>query len=256
MGKIISFASAKGGTGKSILASNIAAKLAKSGNKVLLADLCPGIRTLDLFCGTESIPAYNFYDLARGECDKDDAIVKHDTIDSLYLLFAPQTLSIEEIDKDRVKDLFNVLKNDYDYIITDSMSISFETFEKTAIFADSVIIVTEADTISARTAEKTALFAEKAKIKENFIIINKISIDLIEKSDIIYVDTFVNTIGGTLIGVVPYDTNCVLATNNCKLVESGDFSDVCNNIARRIKGEKVPVLLKRKTGVLNKLFKR
>ena len=58
MGKVFLIASGKGGTGKSIFASNMGALLAERGKGVVLVDMDMGLRTLDIYMGLESKVVY------------------------------------------------------------------------------------------------------------------------------------------------------------------------------------------------------
>ena len=68
MGKVYLIASGKGGTGKSVFASNMGALLAAQGKRVVLVDTDMGLRTLDIYMGLESKVVYNVYDVLSGLC--------------------------------------------------------------------------------------------------------------------------------------------------------------------------------------------
>ena len=68
MGKVFLIASGKGGTGKSIFASNMGALLASRGNSVVLVDMDMGLRTLDIY-----IDVYKRQDTARKRRCKNSA---------------------------------------------------------------------------------------------------------------------------------------------------------------------------------------
>ena len=238
MGEIIAFASLKGGTGKSVLSANIGIELANSGKKVLLVDGCFGIGTIDLITGSDNVFTYNYTDAINGECTKDDILLRHEKHENLDIMFAPRTVSA--VDREKIKEFFTETAFDYDYVIMDTPVCDEEVFKSIAGFADKAIIVTTPDIVSAKLCEKTAIFTENAKISENFIIINKFSIDLNEKYGMIDIDEIINTIGGTLIGIVPFDMDCIIYSGKGSIIENSDnlFKKACNNIARRITGER------------------
>lgn len=125
MGKIIAFSNQKGGVGKTTTAINMAAYLAHSGKKVLLADMDPqgnsstgnGIEKGEL--------EKTIYDLLLGRATANDVIFGT-AVENLHILPCNMDLAAAEVELVNMEDREHVLKraltpirNFYDYILID-----------------------------------------------------------------------------------------------------------------------------------------
>ena len=66
MCEITAVTSGKGGSGKTMAASNIAAMLAMDGQRVLLIDMNAGLRNLDICLGIENYVIFDLGDVING----------------------------------------------------------------------------------------------------------------------------------------------------------------------------------------------
>jgi len=73
-GRVLCVASGKGGTGKSILASNLAALRARQGERVLLVDFDAGLANDHLLLGLA--PEYDLSHVMQGQISAEDALVE------------------------------------------------------------------------------------------------------------------------------------------------------------------------------------
>ncbi|ENN96025.1 Cobyrinic acid ac-diamide synthase [Methanocaldococcus villosus KIN24-T80] len=117
--KVVTFAIAKGGTGKTIITANVSAALGKKGKRVLIIDNDIGSRSLSYLFNIS--PERYLIDIINKKSIK-DAIIKTDVenIDILPMgknLMDYLKLDIEDLNK------FNEIK-DYDYIFIDSPATS------------------------------------------------------------------------------------------------------------------------------------
>lgn len=120
MGKIISLLNHKGGVGKTTSAINIGAGMAELGRRVLLIDLDPQAN-LSLSLG---IPRQRetIYEALRGESELVPYNVKEglDVVMSTLDLSGAEMELINEAGREFIlRELFEPVKNDYDFIIID-----------------------------------------------------------------------------------------------------------------------------------------
>lgn len=125
MGRIIAFANQKGGVGKTTTCVNMAAYMALLGKKVLIVDLDPqGNATSNL--GFSKDGKYNsIYQAMSGDKDVNECI--YDTkLDNLKIV--PSNIDLAGIEVELVymekreyviKEIFDKIKNNYDYITID-----------------------------------------------------------------------------------------------------------------------------------------
>lgn len=143
--KVISFFSAKGGVGKSLLALNSAMLIhEKLGKKVLLVDL-------DLQFGDIALMMNKQNELTIKEMFDDSPIQSYEDIlpflhkykESCHMLFAPKDPeSAEYISKDQVKLILELAKRHYDVIVIDT-GVNYSEITLNALdVSDHVIIVT------------------------------------------------------------------------------------------------------------------
>ncbi|TMK71716.1 MAG: hypothetical protein E6G50_05190, partial [Actinobacteria bacterium] len=122
LGSMICILGPKGGTGKTLVATNLAAELAKAGEKVALVDLDLQFGDVGLALGLR--PDKTIYDLARsaGSIDEDklDAyLVKHSS--GAHILLAPTRPDhASAVTVDFLRDVFANLRVMHDYVIIDT----------------------------------------------------------------------------------------------------------------------------------------
>ena len=127
MGKIISFANQKGGVGKTTSAVNIAASLGVLGYKTLLVDLDPqGNATSGVGIAKKGLTS-TIKDILLGDATAKDTIIET-KFEKLSLIPSNMSLAGTEFDLLQgdfeepwamMKNAFDPIKGDYDYIIVD-----------------------------------------------------------------------------------------------------------------------------------------
>lgn len=242
MGTAIVITSGKGGTGKTSLTGGIAAALSKLGKSVLCIDMDIGLRNLDISLGLNDRALMDFTDVAEGRCPLSRAAVQHPNLPGLFLLTAPMSLS-PTLKKEDVRALLNTARTYYDYILIDSPAGLGTGFQMATCGADRAIVVATNDATSLRDAQRTV--SELDHIRQVHLIMNRIQPKLLRRLRTT-IDDAMDAAGLPLIGVVPEDPQVILSANLGQplILSTGrqGAATACTNIARRLDGQRVPIM--------------
>ena len=122
LGSMICILGPKGGTGKTLVATNLAAELASEGHKVALVDLDLQFGDIGLALGLR--PDKTIYDLARsaGSLDEDklDAYLVRHSSGARVLLAPTRPDHASAVTVDFLRDVFANLRAMHDYVIIDT----------------------------------------------------------------------------------------------------------------------------------------
>lgn len=153
MPKVIVLFSTKGGVGKSLIGTNLATYLAQEkGRKVCLIDW--DTQTVgDMAKMANLQPQMSIVDLVRAMDSQPQSlkIPAFAVPSSFGFSFLPAVLNIKQsahLDPKRVRDVFNLLGKDYDYLIVDGGKTFSETFLNILNQANLIFLVTTPDIIS------------------------------------------------------------------------------------------------------------
>jgi len=241
MGTVIAITSGKGGTGKTSITGGVGAWLALMGQRVLCIDMDIGLRNLDITLGLNDRALMDFSDVALGRCPLARAAVEHPSLKGLALLTSPMALPAS-LTPEKVCALLSTARAAYDYILIDSPAGLGAGFRLAICGADRVLVVSTNDASSLRDAQRTV--AELDRIRQVHLVMNRIQTRLLRKLRAT-IDDAMNTAGLPLIGVVPEDPHVILCANlGLPLTTRGQrgASLACRNIAKRLEGERVPIM--------------
>lgn len=258
MGEAIVVTSGKGGVGKTTTSANLGTALALQGKKVCMVDTDIGLRNLDVVMGLENRIIYDIIDVAEGRCRLAQALVKDKRFDELYMLPAAQTKDKHDISPDQVKGIVDDLKRDFDYIIIDCPAGIEQGFRNAVAGADRAIIVTTPENAAVRDADRVIGLLEQSRIPAR-LIINRIRPAMVKSGEMLDVDEIVQVLAVDLLGIVPDDEKVIKAANTGEptvMDPSSRAAIAYRNIARRVLGEKVPLMqLDDKTGMMQRFRK-
>ncbi|MDQ0090863.1 septum site-determining protein MinD [Paenibacillus anaericanus] len=246
MGEAIVVTSGKGGVGKTTTSANIGTALALQGKKVCLVDTDIGLRNLDVVMGLENRIVYDLIDVAEGRCRLNQALVKDKRFDELYMLPAAQTKDKNAISPEQVKDIILELKKEYEYVIIDCPAGIEQGFKNAIAGADQAIVVTTPEHAAVRDADRVIGLLESSHITSPKLVVNRIRVNMMKSGDMLDIESILQVLNIDLIGIVPDDELVIKAANTGEPTVMNPDSKAAiayRNIARRILGDTVPLML-------------
>lgn len=243
MGTAIVVTSGKGGTGKTTLTAGISSCLAAMGRRVLCIDMDIGLRNLDISLGMSDRAVMDFSDVVEGRCSLSRGAAAHPVIEGLFLLTAPLHLPADRITPLQMAQFLDQAKEAFDYVLMDSPAGIGTGFQLASAGADRAIVVTTNDPSALRDAQRAV--AEAAKTLSSIhLVMNRIQPKLLKRLHTT-IDDAMDSAGLPLLGVVPEDAQVALALGAGQplvLTSRRGAAMACLNIARRIDGERVPLM--------------
>ncbi|AZS17047.1 MULTISPECIES: septum site-determining protein MinD [Paenibacillus] len=246
MGEAIVVTSGKGGVGKTTTSANIGTALALLGKKVCLVDTDIGLRNLDVVMGLENRIIYDLIDVAEGRCRLNQALVKDKRFDELYMLPAAQTKDKNSVSPEQVKDIVLELKKEYEYVIIDCPAGIEQGFKNAIAGADQAIVVTTPENAAVRDADRIIGLLENSQISSPKLVVNRIRTNMVKSGDMLDIDDVLQVLNIDLLGIVPDDELVIKAANSGEPTVMNPESMAAiayRNIARRILGDTVPLML-------------
>ncbi len=274
MTKVIVITSGKGGVGKTTSSANLSAALANSGYKTVVIDFDIGLRNLDLLLGCERKIAFDFIDVINNEASLNQALIKDDNIDNLYILAASQTSDKEDLTKEGVISVIDELRcKNFDYIICDSPA----GIEKGALMAlycaDEAIIVTNPEVSSIRDSSRIIdILHSKSRrseseldpIKEH-LLITRYDYKKVKNKDMLSIEDIKQILNLPLVGIIPESDEVLKSSNKGELLVNDINSNIAKSyidVALRLSGKNVALRIEpndnsnKKKGFFNKLIGR
>jgi len=246
MGKVITVASGKGGTGKTTTVAAVSSCLAALDNKTLCVDFDFRMKNLDLSLCMSDFTVADFMDVVNKQLDLMEACHESPQIKGLFFLAAPTVVAPDESDIAALRAMFDEVRNEFDYCLIDSPPGIGVGFRLAHICADMSIIVTTGELPAMRDAQRAASAARDAGVSDVRLMVNR-TLPKNFKFMRSTIDDIIDTVCAQLIGVIPEDHSVFMSLHeNTPLVlykkrlAVYEFLDV----ARRISGEEVPLRLR------------
>jgi len=273
-GQIISFVSGKGGAGKSVILANLAALMARNGNRVLMVDCDFFTRGLTFYMIGDEPARTGILDYLRGDETLEHAISRLEKrakgYDRLNLLPASSRTTLYSVsdldgkvharDSDSLKRIYSKLRalllqlaKRFDYVLVDTRSGVDPVSLLPAVASNEYVLVVEEDKTSWRIGD--LLIVEMRKISDKLadgklkpsgtfkgFIINKVTEEIPEEFIRDYLEKRV--IEGECLLQIPLERAVPMAFKVDKLVidesPSSTFSQKIEILSRVVRG--LPVL--------------
>jgi pilus assembly protein CpaE len=245
LGRITAFMGAKGGTGSSTVAHNVAAALAERGDTdVLVADLDLQFGTLGLNYDIDS--PQGMADVLEAAGRVDEVLLARLAVkraERLHLLQASgdlnKSFNVKEEDADRLLD---IARSSSWHLIVDLPHIWTQWTKKTLLSADEIVITATPELASMRNAKNMIEFLKKARPNDAppRLVLNKIGVP---KSPEIKLKDFAAAVGVEESICIPFDPQLFgkAANDGRMIVESARNSKparAMSDLAGRVSSQK------------------
>lgn len=247
MGMVIAILSGKGGTGKTTLCAGLACALSAMGKTVLCVDMDVGLRNLDIALGMPGEPTLPFTDVTEGTATLDNA-AQHPRLPGLFLLTAPVGRQPEDLNAGALEKMLLEARQRFDFVLLDAPAGVGAGFRMAAENASSLILVAGSDPASLRDGARAGQLLELMGKPDVRLVVNRVDPKLYANMKLT-VDDIMDTVGYSLLGVIPEDGNVILASaREQALVEytKRGAAAAFERIARRLLGQRVPLKKLRK----------
>jgi pilus assembly protein CpaE len=154
-GRLIAITGPKGGSGKTMCSTNLAAALARSGRKTLLMDLDLEFGDCAIVLGLK--PDRTIYDLASagGSMDEEKLagfVTRHEASGLDVLIGPARPDQADAVTSDIVEDIFAIARRMYEFIVVDSAPAFSSVVISTVDAADEVVLMASMDVASLKDA--------------------------------------------------------------------------------------------------------
>lgn len=257
MTRTIVFTSGKGGVGKSSMTINIGYALAKKGAKVCLIDADFGLKNLDVMMGLENRVIYDLKDVIESRCTLNQILVKDKRMNSLFLLPACKSLSLDNLNVEYMMNMINELKKNFDYILIDSPAGIEKGFQYASGLSKEAIIVVTLDVVSLRDADRVVGLLLKQGVTDLHMLVNKFNEDDIHKGRSLTLKDAYDILSIPLLGIV-YDDHSMIEANNKGMpiyMNQHHYMSGCfDRIVKRLDGVEVPFQKYKKKPFIERIF--
>ncbi len=249
--RVVTITSGKGGVGKTTTTANLGVALARLNKRVVVIDADIGLRNLDIVMGLENRIVYDLVDIVEGRCKLRQAMIKHKSLNELYLIPAAQTRDKTAVSPADMIQLTDKLRPEFDFIVVDSPAGIERGFRNAVAPADDVLIVTNPEVSAVRDADRVIGLLEANNKGPGQLILNRVRPEMIRRGEMMSPDDVTDILSVKILGIIPEDENVLPSSNSgnpVTLNENSRAGTAFRNIARRLCGENVPFMELTETG--------
>src|SRR5512134_3133040 len=186
-------------------------------------------------------------------------MIRDKRLPELYLIPAAQTRDKTAVSPSDMVRLCDELRPEHDFVLIDSPAGIERGFRNAIAAADRVLVVTNPEVSAVRDADRVIGILEAEEKGPASLIINRLNPMLVKNHDMLSAEDVLDLLAIELIGIVPEDQNVIIGSNRGAPVSSDPKSkagQAFRNIAKRLRGEKVPFLDLDHTGGFWQQFQR
>jgi septum site-determining protein MinD len=199
--RVITFASGKGGTGKTTVTVNLGTSLAQLGKRTYIMDADIGMANLGLIIGLENVPV-TLHEVLAGKASINEAI--YDGPGGVKVI--PSGISLQgfqQANPEKLHDVLQEILERCDFLLIDAPAgISRDGVIPLAV-ADEVILVVNPELSSVVDALKTKILTEVVGGHVMGSIINRVGAE----KPLVVTEKMEKILGVQVIGIIPEDPN-------------------------------------------------
>lgn len=203
MARKIVVTSGKGGVGKTTVAVQLSAQLAKKGHRVVLCDADFGLNNVDVMAGVENLVTYDLVDVIEGRCRAKQALVRHPLYPNLFILTSSHSAPERYVSPQSLKLVLEGLSPLFDFILVDCPAGIDEGFHRAVATADEAIVVTSPHISALRDADKVITLLKSYRLQSLSLLLNKVRGDLLLSGDCLSPKEITELLKTPIIGILP-----------------------------------------------------
>lgn len=260
--RIILICSGKGGVGKTTLTANLGVALAKLGERTTVLDADFGLRNLDLLLGLENRIVYTAQEVLNDTCRLEQALVRHKQQPNLCLLPAGNPRMLEWLTPEDMKRIVGLIAAQADFVLIDCPAGVEQGFKNAALAAREAIVITTPEISAVRDADRVIGLLNTMDVRPVQLVLNRVRPKMVANQEMLAVEAVTDILALPLLGLVVEDEQVIVSTNRGEPLTLTESSSVAgrayHNIARRLRGESVPLIdpSKLKKGIRARLMSK
>lgn len=256
-GKIIAFYSGKGGTGKSVVAANMACALALIDRKTVVLDIDRNLRCQVVLLGMESQAMFSIMDVIKRSCSLKEAIISDKRQGKVFLLTVPGRGETWRMEPGDLGLIIGELRQQYDYILIDSPENMDTAGFLAAIPQLNSVLVTNPEPLAIRGADRMAGIIEDLGEQSPLLIVNRWHPELSDLGKCPEIPEILDALSLKLLGIIPEEPDMAVAASQGRPVvldKDSRSGQAFMDIADRLEGEDVPMSTYSKSvGLIDKI---
>lgn len=203
MARKIVVTSGKGGVGKTTVATNLSAYLAKKGKRVVLCDADLGLNNIDVVAGVENLITYDIVDVIEGRCRAVQALVQHPTFPNLYILASSHSAPERYVSSQAFRLVLDTIAPKFDFIIIDCPAGIDDGFHRAVASANEALVVTIPQISALRDADKVITLLKSYDFSSLSLVINRVKGDLLFGGECLSPQEISALLKTPVLGVIP-----------------------------------------------------
>ena len=149
-----------------------------------------------------------------------------------------------------------------DYVLIDCPAGVEQGFKNAALAAQEAIVITTPEISAVRDADRVIGLLNSMNVKPVQLVLNRVRPKMVANQDMLSVDAVTDILALPLLGLVVEDEQVIVSTNRGEPLTLSESSSAAGkayrNIARRLRGEDVPLLdpAKERQGIRARLMNK